>query len=114
MTIKRFETQDGIKIQSGDDIVDNNDDSLLGGGNANTGNITFDGNNIGVDGSYLQLKVQDGNDYSIAYQSSNSWEAYAENDEDGPNGAWAWIRADLSDGINSPKVFIENVLLTLE
>ena len=39
MAIKKFETQDGIRIQAGDDIVDLNDNSLLGGGSAADPNI---------------------------------------------------------------------------
>jgi hypothetical protein len=76
-----------------------------------TGDITFDGNQIGVDGNNGEIKIrsEDGNDYSYTWQTPQRWEAYAENDEDGDHGAWAWIKADMEAGINNPKVFIETV-----
>ncbi len=46
MAIKKFETQDGIKLQADDSIVDSQNNSLLGGdgtGGGSTGDITFDG-----------------------------------------------------------------------
>ncbi len=49
-----------------------------------------------------------GNAYAIMYQSSNSWEAYAEDDDTGAYSAYAWIKADLATA-NTPRVFIENV-----
>ena len=81
------------------------------GGAANTGDITFNANEIGVDGNNGEIKIRsaDGNDYSYTWQTPQRWEAYAENDEDGDHMAWAWIKADMEDGINNPKVFIENV-----
>ena len=81
----------------------------IGGGNANTGNITFDNSVIGSTDGELRLKVQDGDEYSVTYQSSNDWEAYVENDNVGPGGAWAWISAHWgNNGYNTPQVFIEN------
>ena len=82
----------------------------IGGGGADTGDITFDGNQIGVDGNNGEIKIrsEDGNDYSYTWQTPQRWEAYAENDEDGDHQAYAWIKADIENGINNPKVFIEN------
>jgi hypothetical protein len=48
-----------------------------------------------------------GNAYTIAYQSSNSWEAYAEDDNTGSHAAYAWIKADLNT-VETPRVFITN------
>jgi hypothetical protein len=48
-----------------------------------------------------------GNAYSTMYQSSNSWEAYAEDDETGAHSAYAWIKADLNT-LETPRVFITN------
>ena len=48
-----------------------------------------------------------GNDYAIAYQSSSSWEAYAEDDATGAHAAYAWIKADLNT-VETPRVFITN------
>ena len=57
----------------------------------------------------LTLRTQSsGNAYTIAYQSSNSWEAYAEDDNTEANSAYAWIKADLNTA-NTPRVFINNV-----
>jgi hypothetical protein len=84
--------------------------SDIGGSNANTGDITFDANEIGVDGNNGEIKIrsEDGNDYSYTWQTPQRWEAFAENDEDGDHGAWAWIKADMEGGVNNPEVFIEN------
>jgi hypothetical protein len=57
----------------------------------------------------LTLRTQSsGNAYTVAYQSSNSWEAYAEDDNTEAYPAYAWIRADLQTA-NTPRVFINNV-----
>ena len=48
-----------------------------------------------------------GNAYAVSYQSTQSWEAYAEDDNTGPNPAWSWIKTELSD-TNHPVTFIEN------
>lgn len=58
-------------------------------------------------GSSLTLRTSNSNAYAIAYQSSNSWEAYAEDDNTGAHGAYAWIKADLITA-NTPRVFITN------
>jgi hypothetical protein len=49
-----------------------------------------------------------GNAYSVMYQSSGHWEAYAEDDNTGAYSAYAWIYAELPTA-NTPRVFIENV-----
>ena len=81
------------------------------GGSANTGDITFDANEIGVSGNNGEIKIRsaDGNDYSQVWQTPQRWEAYVENDDVGDRGAWAWIKADMEGGVNNPEVFIENV-----
>lgn len=81
------------------------------GGAANTGDITFTANEIGVDGNNGEIKIKavDGNDYSYMWQTPQRWEAYVENDAAGDRGAWAWIKADMEGGVNNPEVFIENV-----
>jgi hypothetical protein len=108
----RFDPTGNLTLPAGGDILNSTGASVLGGGgNANTGDITFDGNQIGVDGNNGEIKIRsaDGNDFSYAWQTPRRWEAYAENDEDGDHMAWAWIKADMEDGINNPKVFIETV-----
>ena len=55
----------------------------------------------------LEIRTTNGNAHTVAYQTSNSWEAFSEDTDTGPNYAWAWIKADLSN-INSPVVIIEN------
>lgn len=58
-------------------------------------------------GSTLTLRTTSGNAYTLAYQDSNSWEAYAEDDETGADSAWAWIYAELPT-VDTPQVWIEN------
>ena len=106
-----FQGDGNLTLPLGGNILNNDGSVYGGGGNANTGDITFDGNQIGVDGNNGEIKIRsaDGNDYSYTWQTPQRWEAYAENDEDGDHMAWAWIKADMEDGINNPKVFIETV-----
>jgi hypothetical protein len=73
------------------------------------GTTTFPNNTINP-GNNQPLTIRtpsSGNAYTIMYQSSTSWEAYAEDDNTGNNAAYAWIKADLQTA-NTPRVFITN------
>jgi hypothetical protein len=75
----------------------------------NNGTTQFPNNTINPGNNQdLTIRTQSsGNAYTLTYQDSNSWETYAEDDETGPNTAWAWIYAELPT-IDTPQVFIEN------
>jgi hypothetical protein len=73
------------------------------------GTTTFPNNTIKApDGSELRLYAESGNNYSVTSHTGPIWEAYVEDEGTGANVAWAWIQAHLSNGVNSPEVFIEN------
>jgi len=76
----------------------------------NNGTTQFPNNTIQTaNNQSLTIRTpSSGNAYSIMYQSSNSWEAYAEDDDTGAYSAHAWIKAELPTA-NTPLVFIENV-----
>ena len=90
--------------------------NVVVGANGNIWTFGTDGttefpNNVINPGNNQPLTIRtqsSGNAYTIMYQSSNSWEAYAEDDNTEANSAYAWIKADLNTA-NTPRVFINNV-----
>jgi hypothetical protein len=76
----------------------------------NNGTTGFPNNTIkpGNDQDLTIRTQSSGNAFTEMYQSSNSWEAFAEDDVTEANSAYAWIRADLATA-NTPRVFINNV-----
>jgi len=76
----------------------------------NNGTTGFPNNTINPGNNQdLTIRTQSsGNAFTEMYQSSNSWEAFAEDDNTEANSAYAWIRADLATA-NTPRVFINNV-----
>jgi hypothetical protein len=76
----------------------------------NNGTTGFPNNTINPGNNQdLTIRTQSsGNAFTEMYQSSNSWEAFAEDDTTEANSAYAWIKADLQTA-NTPRVFINNV-----
>ena len=73
------------------------------------GTTTFPDNTLKIanNQTFTTRTQSSGNAYTITYQSSNSWEAYAEDDNTGSHAAYAWIKADLNT-VETPRVFITN------